>query len=145
MKDKILMIAVAASAGYAGGKLGAAQVGTPDYLYAKEAVIVGERNGSKKTMIGDDGISITGRRGIRGPVVSLKVNNLSGKEEAHLIMSGGDEGDAPGAVIRAGEESVAAVVGLLEKNHIWIGYEHGSQSTIERVLTGGRSRKLVAD
>ncbi len=139
------MIAVAASAGYAGGKLGADQANTPDYLYAKEAVIVGERDGSKSwTRIDSDGVSIYGPRGFRGPKVYLKVNDLSGKEEAMLLMGGGGD-SAPGVQLIAREEAAAAAVGLLDKNHIEIEYQHGSPSTIVRVLTGGRARKLVAD
>jgi len=144
MKDKILMIAVAASAGYAGGKLGSAQVETYDYLYVKEAVVVGERTGSKSTRIGNDGISILGPRGIKGPSVYLKVSEFRGKEEAMLLMPGGGD-SAPGVTLIAREDRAAAAVGLLDKNHIEIEYEHGSPSTIVRILTGGRARKLVAD
>jgi hypothetical protein len=144
MKDKILMIAVAASAGYAGGKMGSAQAVTPDYLYAKEGIVVGDRSGAKNTRIWPDQIVISGARGASGPRLYLTVTEFQGKEEAMVILGGGGD-SAPGVQLMAREEKAYAAVGLQDKNHIQIEYEHGSPSTILRVLTGGRARKLVVD
>lgn len=144
VKDKLLILAVAASAGYAGGKLGSAQSAAPDYLFVNEAIIVGERSGNKRTRIDSQGITISGPRALKGPMVYLQVAEFQGKEEAMLLFGGGGD-SSPGVQLMAREEKAMAAVGLMDKNHVAIEYEHGSPSTIVRVLTGGRARKLVAD
>ena len=203
MKDKILMIAVATSAGYAGGKLGAAQVDTPDYLYAKKGVTVGAdaesgltritaggvsvssaegkvtvREGKVTVGVSErvncsqitaDGINVLGAKGVEGPVAFMGVYDrysavrLSGLSSApggrayvtltagRNILSRPDNATLelgsdpwPSVYLTAQQSQAVSAVGLIDKNHIQTWYEHGSQSTIERVLASGR-KALVSD
>jgi hypothetical protein len=89
MKDKILVIAVAASAGYAGGKMGAAP---PENITAKsisaESVMVGKPGHPDGWVLVVPGmVNLTGPKGMSDPHVTLFYDPSA--KDASVMVSGG--------------------------------------------------------
>jgi hypothetical protein len=145
MKEKILLVAVAASAGYAGGQIGRTQAGP---IEATQVVVTKPSSGVK-TIISPDGIFIgSTAEETQLPMAVLKVAApLPGrKTDAYMMLLGGPA--SPAVVSMAGQDRAVVSVGLANKNEIKTEYQHGVGSMIWRLLDGGgpgRSRKLVAD
>ncbi|MCE2938753.1 MAG: hypothetical protein ACK5XS_07140 [Armatimonadota bacterium] len=147
MKEKIFMIAVAASAGYAGGQLSSSQ---PKEVLASKITLIDSPRGpstvitpnSFTMMAAESSSTLAGD----APFVSISVRELSGtgKDMASMMINGGDN-SAPIFMAGANSDTSFASVGLLDKSEILLEYKSRSGASLWHVIGGSRRRNLASD
>lgn len=132
------MIAVATSAGYAGGQIGRSQ---PKELEVSKLTVVASSTGPR-TVINPSGVTIKSSPDST-TMASISVGNFEGSPDASLLLTGGI--GSPVLFGYAARKSSSLTVGLPDRNEIRTYYAHGEGATVMRVLAGGQARKLVDD